>query len=254
MSLIRLINFIEKNKVGSTEKYVANVIINSSWNIVNQKAKDIAMKAHTTHSVVSKLIKKVGFKSWNDFLTSTLFEEKVKSFNYNDDLNDKINLEIENVRLFLKTKARTIMQKIASTFLNKEYNFVFFGKRLTGNVAQYVTWNFTSEGLTGTHTYFLDELWGLINQKSVLVAFCLEELNQDFLEAISKSRVLGTQIISIIIGKSEKVAQISHLSLQIPPMGYFKNDPHWHIIQNEVLRYVGLKLFEMWHKTLVLKN
>lgn len=248
MSLLNLTHYIEKNKITEAEKIIAKIIIDNSLDVISKNAKDVANLAHVSHSTVSKFIKRIGFNSWNAFITSVLFEEKIHAQNNTNSLQDKINLEFENVKLFLKTHAKNKFNKIIEVFCSKNANFIFYGKKLTGNVAQYVAWNFTSNGLFGTHTYFLEELWGILNTKSILVAFCLEEINDDFKEVILKSRTIGVKVISIIIGNDNQTDGVSHLSLQIPSLGYFKNDVHWNLIQNEILRFVGLKMFEEWHK------
>ncbi len=238
------------NTFTPTEKMIYEQIIKNEKNILNMQVQDISDLVPCNHGSVSRFMKKVCFKSWKDFIISCIFEEKVESKIGINSIQEKIFLEIANAQTTLQApEIREKIKEIVNVLNGVNKNLILYGHRLSGNIAQYLTWIFTTSNLFATHTYFLDELFGLLKPNSILMVFSDQQGREECIRAVKKARLLGATVIVVNIDKSKEIADIAHITLEVPQLSYFIDYEHSNILKKELLRHIGLVIWEEWQKT-----
>ncbi len=235
------------NKFTPVEKSIYKTLIGNAVNILQITENDVSKMVPCNHSSVSRFMKKVGFNSWKDFIVSLLFEEKIESQIGINSIQEKIFLEITNAQPFFHNeKTKKLIKEITKLISSSDKNLIFYGHRLAGNIAQYLTWIFTQSNKFATHTYFLDELFGMLNPHSLLIVFSDKQGETEVTEAVRKARTLGARIIVINIDESKPIRDIAHITLEVPQLSYFIDYQYNNILKKELLRHTGLVIWETW--------
>ncbi len=253
MSLKKLQHSFNKRNIEFTnvEKDILKIILNHD-DITNSSCSKIAREVPCNHSSVSRMIKKIGFKSWEDFVISCILESKVETKIGINTIQEKILLEIASAQTFLQEPAtKNKIKEITEIINESNEKLIFYGYRLSGNIAQYITWIFNQSETFAIHTYFIDELYGFLTPNSILIAFSDELTNNETIKAIKKARTIGAKVIVISIGENKEIENIAHISIAIPQLHYFLDYKYNSILSKELLRHVGLVIWEEYQTKFV---
>ncbi len=242
MSLRKLSRAISSEiKFSNTDLLIHEVIMKNAKKVHKMSATEIANLVPCNHSSVSRFIKKAGFISWVEFVNSIIFEQRILSRISIDSLQEKINLEIINSQKTIASeKNQKAMEEIVELLLDKDKTFIFYGHRMSGNIAQYLTWNFTASGLFATHTYFLEEFFGLLNPRSIAVILSCPEGKEECIRAAQRARALGVKVVSINIDGNKEIEDLSHINISVPSLSYFEDYEYKSLLKKELMRHVGM--------------
>ncbi|NQZ28844.1 MAG: MurR/RpiR family transcriptional regulator [Mycoplasmatales bacterium] len=234
-------------KFSNTDSLIYEAIMHNAKSIHQMSATNVANIVPCNHSSVSRFIKKNGFESWAGFVNSIIFEQHIESKVSIDSFQEKINLEIINSQKTIsKLEVQKSMEEIIDLLLDEENTFIFYGHRMAGNIAQYLTWNFTASGLFATHTYFLEEFFGLLHPKSTVFILSSPEGAEECTRAAQRARQMGVKVISINIDSNQKIEDLSHINISVPSLNYFEEYEYKSLLKKELMRHVGMVIWEKW--------